>query len=68
MYDGYDTKDFSVYHPVGEGGARLNDVIAFKMLEMSDSNTPELSEFKEGRVTDIQEETITFHILNRKRR
>ena len=33
---------------------RLNDVIAFKMIEISERYTPELSEYKEGRVIHIQ--------------
>ena len=43
---------------------RINDVIAFKMVEMSSNYTPEVSEYKEGRVVDIQDNLVTFNIVS----
>ena len=43
---------------------RMNDVIAFKMVEMSSNYTPEVSEYKEGRVVDIQDNLVTFNIVS----
>jgi len=58
-------KDYNDYHAVSEGGPRLNDIIAFKMIEISENYTPELSEFKEGRVVNIDDKgVVTFEILN----
>jgi len=64
--DGTDNvlKDYTQYHAVSQGGPRLNDVIAFKMIEISERYTPELSEYKEGRVIHIQDDTVVFRVLN----
>ena len=42
-------KDFSVYSLL-HGPPRVGDTVAFKMIEMSQSYTPEISQYKEGQV------------------
>ena len=42
-------KDFSVYSLL-HGPPRVGDTVAFKMIEMSQSYTPEVSKYKEGQV------------------
>ncbi|XP_028395284.1 coilin-like [Dendronephthya gigantea] len=42
-------KDFSSY-PLLHGPPRVGDTIAFKMIELSQSYTPEISRYKEGKV------------------
>merc|ERR1712083_782007 len=45
-------KDYSVYHPVSEGGPREGDIIAYKVVEMSENYTPEVFEWDgTGKVT-----------------
>jgi len=59
-------KDYTQYHEVSQGGPRLHDVIAFKMIEMSENYTPELSEYKEGRVVQLQDDAVVFEIISQK--
>lgn len=59
-------KDYSVYHPVSEGGPRQGDIIAYKMVEISDNYTPELSEYKEGKVVDWDgKKKVTLELINK---
>jgi len=58
------TKDYSAYHPVSESGPRVGDVIAFKILEMGENYTPEISDYKEGKVLECDgTKTVTFELI-----
>merc|ERR1711915_808993 len=48
-------KDYTALQPVSESGARVGDIIAFKHIEMSENYTPELSDYKEGKVLEVDE-------------
>ena len=57
-------KDYSVYHAVSGSGPRVGDIIAFKVLEMGENYTPEVSDFKEGKVLECEgTNTVTFELL-----
>ena len=48
-------RDYTALQPVRESGPRVGDIIAFKHIEMSENYTPELSDFKEGKVLEVDE-------------
>lgn len=54
-------KDYHKY-PLLRGPPRVGDVIAFKVLELSSSYCPELSNYKEGRVLEHNQGTDDFLI------
>ena len=57
-------KDYTVYHLVGAAGPRVGDVIAFKHVEMGANYTPEVSEYKEGKVVECEGmERVTFEMI-----
>ena len=57
-------KDYSAFHVVGESGPRVGDIIAFKHIEMSENYTPELSQYKEGKVVDVGENhSVVFEMI-----
>jgi len=59
-----ETKDYSVYHAVSGSGPRVGDIIAFKVIEMGENYTPEVSDFKEGKVLECEgTNTVTFELL-----
>ena len=60
-------KDYTVYHLVGAAGPRVGDVIAFKHVEMGANYTPEVSEYKEGKVVECEGmESVTFEMIKTK--
>jgi len=59
-------KDYSVFHPVSGGGPRKGDIIAYKMVEISDNYTPELSEYQEGKVVEWDgKKKVTLELINK---
>ena len=42
--------DYASLPPADLEAIKVNDVIAFKMIEMSERYTPEMSDFKKGKV------------------
>ena len=57
-------KDYTDYHLVGASGPRVGDVIAFKHVEMGANYTPEVSEYKEGKVVECEgTESVTFEMI-----
>jgi len=59
-----ETKDYSAYHAVSGSGPRVGDIIAFKVIEMGENYTPEVSDFKEGKVLECEgTNTVTFELL-----
>jgi len=59
-------KDYSVFHPVSGGGPRKGDIIAYKMVEISANYTPEVSEYKEGKVVEWDgKKKVTLELINK---
>merc|ERR1712098_95979 len=57
-------KDYSAYHLVSDSGPRVGDIIAFKHVEMGENYTPEVSDYKEGKVTECDGTNwVTFEML-----
>jgi len=58
------TKDYSAYHLVSDSGPRVGDIIAFKHVEMGENYTPEVSDYKEGKVIECDGTNwVTFEML-----
>ena len=55
-------KDYSKY-PSLQGAPRIGDKIAFKILELSLSYTPEVSDYKEALIQDIEQSTGVTQLL-----
>eukprot|EP00112_Aurelia_sp_Birch-Aquarium-sp1_P025085 Seg817.8 transcript_id=Seg817.8/GoldUCD/mRNA.D3Y31 product=Coilin protein_id=Seg817.8/GoldUCD/D3Y31 len=55
-------KDYSAY-PSLQGAPRVGDKIAFKILELSLSYTPEVSDYKEGVIQNIDQSTGVAQLL-----
>jgi len=57
-------KDYSAYHLVSDSGPRVGDIIAFKHVEMGENYTPEVSDYKEGKVIECDGTNwVTFEML-----
>ena len=57
-------KDYTAYHLVSASGPRIGDLIAFKHVEMGANYTPEVSEYKEGKVVECEgTESVTFEMI-----
>ena len=57
-------KDYTAYHLVSESGPRVGDVIAFKHLDLGENYTPELSDYKEGKVLEVDEnKSVVFEMI-----
>ena len=56
------TKDYEALERAVVDTISVNDCVAFKMIEMSDSYTPELSGWKEGKVIAKDGSVITFQV------
>ena len=57
-------KDYSAYHLVNDSGPRVGDIIAFKVLEIGENYTPQISEYKEGKVVECDGTNfVTFELI-----
>ena len=56
------TKDYEALERAVVDTISVNDCVAFKMIEMSDSYTPEISGWKEGKVIAKDGSVITFQV------
>ena len=59
-------KDYTAYHLVSQSGPRVGDVIAFKHLDLGVNYTPEVSEYKEGKVLEVDEnQSVVFEMITK---
>ena len=59
-------KDYTAYHLVSDSGPRVGDVIAFKHLDLGENYTPELSDYKEGKVLEVDEnQSVVFEMITK---
>ena len=57
-------KDYTAYHLVSASGPRVGDLIAFKHVEMGANYTPEVSDYKEGKVVECEgTESVIFEMI-----
>ena len=62
-------KDYTAYHLVSESGPRVGDVIAFKHLDLGENYSPEVSDYKEGKVLEVDEnQTVVFEMITNSKR
>ena len=57
-------KDYSAYPAVGDTEPRVEDIIAFKVVELGEDYTPRVSDYKEGKVLELDDEKVKFKLVN----
>ena len=57
-------KDYSTYPAVGDTEPRVEDIIAFKVVELGEDYAPRVSEYKEGKVLEVDDEEVKFNLVN----
>ena len=57
-------KDYFTYPAVGDTEPRVEDIIAFKVVELGEDYAPRVSEYKEGKVLEVDDEEVKFNLVN----